>query len=68
MNWWVFVAGGVLGWLACASWTEGQIKLVKDTAKKESEEWAEEVKRLRTQVANVIGTEKPPADPTAYSL
>jgi hypothetical protein len=66
MNWWVFVAGAVIGWAAHSAYADGMVKLVKDTAKKESEEWAAEVKRLRTQVANVIGQK--PADPTAHSL
>lgn len=53
-----FAAGAALGIAGHKSWSEAMVLLAKNTAAKEQEELFAEIKRLRTQVAAHIGTEK----------
>lgn len=51
------LAGAALGWLACRSYTAAMRAAQKDEHDKEINFMAEEIKRLRAQVAKWIGTE-----------
>jgi polyhydroxyalkanoate synthesis regulator phasin len=53
----IFFVGFVIGAVAVETWKNAMIELMKYTHKKEMDEIFEEVKRLRAQVATLIGKE-----------
>jgi hypothetical protein len=55
MMWLIFVAGALVGWLGHRGWTDGILLAQRDAHKKEMDEIFVEVKRLRAQVAALIG-------------
>ena len=53
----LFVAGAVIGAVGMRAWHAAYFTILMDGHKKEMDEIFEEVKRLRTQVAALIGKE-----------
>jgi hypothetical protein len=55
LGWLIYLAGGVCGWMIHRAGTDGLMQAQAAAHKKEMDEIFDEVKRLRAQVAGLIG-------------
>jgi hypothetical protein len=57
LGWLVYIAGAVTGWLIHRAFIDGLMAAQEATHKHQMDEIFEEVKRLRAQVAMMVGRE-----------